>query len=124
MKEYQWGKIHQHVFKAIPWSDVPLLGNIWTRYAPAGGNSRTVNVAILTHQTNSYNSIAGPVFRFITDLNRTEFSLDAGESDRVYSTFYDNFLGKDRYVEYKKENPLKKRVPGWHISANTLRPTQ
>lgn len=93
--KFEWGKIHQHVFKAVPWSDIPGLKNIWGREIPAGGNSRTVNVAILTHQTKSYNSIGGPVIRFITDLDETYYSIDTGESDRVTSKFYDNFLGKD-----------------------------
>lgn len=83
------------MFKSVPWSDIPVLKNIWGREIPAGGNSRTVNVAILTHQTKSYNSIGGPVIRFITDLDETYYSIDTGESDRVTSKFYDNFLGKD-----------------------------
>lgn len=69
MTKYEWGIIHQHTFKTVPWSEIPVLKKIWGREIPAAGNSRTVNVAILTHQTKSYNSIAGPVVRFITDLN-------------------------------------------------------
>ena len=76
--QYKWGKIHQHTYKSMPWSDIPLLKYIWARQTPAGGNSRTINVGILTHQTKSYNSIGGPVFRFITDLNETYFSYDTG----------------------------------------------
>lgn len=83
--KYEWGKIHKHTFKTVPWSEIPLLNKIWGREIPAAGNSRTVNVAILTHQTKSYNSIAGPVVRFITDLNQTYFSIDSGETDRVTS---------------------------------------
>ncbi len=79
-----------------------------------------MNVAILTHQTKSYNSIAGPVFRFITDLNETYFSYDTGQSDRVTSKFYDNFLGKDMYVKYKKQNPLKNDKVNWKVLIDRL----
>ena len=107
VSEYQWEKIHKNTFKSVPWSDVPVLKNIWARESPGSGNSRTLNVGILTHQTKSYNSIAGPIFRFITDMNRTLFSFDTGESDRPYSSYYDNFLGLDKYVEYERVNPIK-----------------
>lgn len=107
IEEYQWGKIHQHVFKSVPFSEVPLLKNLWERRVPTPGNSRTLNVGILTHQTKSYKSIAGPVFRFITDLNRTIFSFDLGETDNIFSENYDNFLGKDKYIEYSQRNPFK-----------------
>ena len=76
-----------------------------------------MNVGILTHQTKSYNSIAGPVFRFITDLNRTIFSFDLGQSDRPWSKYYDNFLGADRYFEYVAKNPLKENMTNWELSA-------
>lgn len=118
--EYQWGKIHQHTFKTVPWSDIPVLKNIWGREIPAGGNSRTLNVAILTHQTKSYNSIAGPILRFITDLNETYFWIDTGESDRVTSKFYDNFLGKDEYIKYEKINPLKGEPTNWTLLIDRL----
>jgi hypothetical protein len=50
------------------------------------------------------------VFRFITDLNRTEWSLDLGNNDNIFSDYYDNFLGTDEYVVYTAENP-KIKVP-------------
>jgi len=50
------------------------------------------------------------VFRFITDLNRTEWSLDLGNNDNIFSDYYDNFLGTDEYVVYTPENP-KIKIP-------------
>lgn len=29
--QYEWGKIHKNIFKAIPWSEIPLLKSIWGR---------------------------------------------------------------------------------------------
>lgn len=118
--QYQWGKIHKNVFKAVPWSDIPGLKWIWGRESEAGGNSRTLNVGILTHQTKSYNSVGGPVFRFITDLNETYFSFDTGESDRVGNKFYDNFLGKDLYVKYTKHNPIKGDKVNWQVVVDRI----
>lgn len=44
--------------------------------------------------------MAGPVIRFITDIDETYYSIDTGESDRITSKYYDNFLGKNMYVKY------------------------
>lgn len=77
---------------------MPGLRGIWERQTPYGGNSRTLNVGIMTHQSkgdNKYRSVAGPVFRLVTDLNTTEWSLDLGNSDNIFSEYYDNFLGTD-----------------------------
>lgn len=119
-KQFEWGKIHRHTWKSVPWSDIPVLKNIWGRQTPAGGNSRTLNVAILTHQTKSYDSIAGPIIRFITDLQETYYSIDTGESDRVASKFYDNFLGKDLYIKYSKHNPIKGENVSWRLLIDRL----
>lgn len=104
MSEYEWGKIHLATYKSIPFSDIPGLNKIWERQTPYGGNSRTLNVGIMTHQSkgeNKYRSVAGPVFRFVTDLNRTEWSLDIGNCDNIFRKCYDNFLGTDEYVPYQ-----------------------
>ena len=120
VEEWKWGIIHQHSYKSIPFTDLPVLKNIWGRRTPAGGNSRTVNVGITTYQTKSYDSLGGPVFRFISDLNRTIFTLDTGISGNLFSPHYDNFVGKDEYVEYKRHNPLKEDVEGWTLTVKHI----
>jgi len=72
---YQWGKIHKQTFKSVPFSDVPLLNHLWNRDFPAGGNSRTLNVAISAYEAKKYDSIGSAAFRFITDLNTTYYSI-------------------------------------------------
>jgi acyl-homoserine lactone acylase PvdQ len=106
-EDYKWGTIHNQYYKIVPWGELPLLNKIWQRNHPVGGNSRTLNVAIQTHQSKSYNSIASPAFRFISDINKTYYSLEVGESDRILSPFYDNFVGQNRYVEYIPRNPYE-----------------
>lgn len=118
---YLWGTIHNQYFKIVPYSDIPGLSRIWQRNFPVGGNSRTLNVAIVTHQSKSYNSIASPAFRFLTDLNTTYFSLEAGQTDRILSPFYDNFINSNRYVQYIPRNPYKESLPeGWRKSVDTM----
>lgn len=72
---YKWGDIHNQYYKIVPFGEIPGISKIWQRNFPVGGNSRTLSVAIQTHQSKTYNSIASPAFRFITDLNNTIFSL-------------------------------------------------
>lgn len=121
VEDFRWGKIHRQVFKSVPWSEVPLLKYVWERSFEVGGNSRTPNVAIHTHQTNSYNSIGGPVVRMITDIDTTLFSMDLGNTDRVLSDYYDNFMGKDLYVEYTRRNPFLEELPSnWRVSIDTM----
>ena len=80
-----------------------------------------MNVGVTTHQMKSYDSFGGPVFRFITDLNRTLFTFDTGLSANILSPYYDNFVGKNEYIEYKRHNPLKEEVEGWTLIANHIK---
>lgn len=73
--QYKWGTIHYQDYKIVPYSDLPLIGKIWNRNFPKGGNSRTLSVSILTHQSKSYKSMATPNFRMVTDIDKTLFSL-------------------------------------------------
>lgn len=58
----------------------------------------------------------------VTDIDRTYFSIEVGQSDRVTSSFYDNFVDTDRYVEYVPANPFIEPTPqGWTVSIDTLR---
>lgn len=87
-----------------------------------GGNSRTPNVAIITHQSKSYKSVGDAVGRLITDLDTTYFSFDLGNTDRLSSQFYDNFMGKDMYVQYTRENPfINGPVVNWTLSIDTMK---
>lgn len=77
----------------------------------------------MTHQSkgqNKYRSVAGPVFRFITDLNTTYWSLDLGNNDNIFSEYYDNFLGTDEYVPYTAENPKLKVPENWRMHARGI----
>lgn len=121
INDYEWGKIHFQAYKIIPFSEIPFLKEIWNRNYPAGGNSRTINVAIFVHQAKEYHSLVSPAFRFITDLNRTFYSIEVGTTDRILSPFYDYFLDKNLYLEYIPRNIFVEGLPtGWRFTVQTL----
>lgn len=62
-----------------------------------------------------------PAYRFITDLNTTYFSIEAGMSDRILSPYFDNFLNKNKYVEYIPRNPYQEGLPAnWTFTVEQL----
>lgn len=99
----------------MPFSEVPFLNKFLGRSFKAGGNSRTLNVAIFSPPAHQYESFASPAFRFITDLNRTLYSIETGQTDRAFSSpHYDTFMGTNTYHEYVPCNPFKEGLPtGW-----------
>ena len=58
------------------------------------------------------------MFRFILDLSRTTIVIfNAGIIlGNLLSPYYDNFVGKDQHIEYKRHNPLKEDVEGWTLA--------
>jgi acyl-homoserine lactone acylase PvdQ len=90
--QWKWGTIHTKTFTYVPWTELPLIGRLFNRGIPADGNSRTLNVGVHSYQKKTFETFATATFRFITDFNRTVYSIDLGVSDRVTSPYYDNFL--------------------------------
>jgi hypothetical protein len=86
------------------------LKHLYERASKGKGNGRTLNVGMLTHQTKSFNTIAGAVFRMISDIDKTIFTFDTGCSANIFSSFYDNFVQKEEYQEYTRRNPLKEQI--------------
>ena len=104
----------------IPWSEVPVIGRIWNRDFPRGGNSRTLSVAIFTHQSRNYFSRGSPSFRFVSDIETSWFNLEVGETDRVTSPYYDNFVNNATYMKYEVRNPALEGLPaGWSLGVST-----
>lgn len=99
----------------MPWTEIPLIEKIWGRKIPSSGNSQTLNVGIHSFQKKNFDSFGSAVFRMITDIDTTYYSVNTGTSDRVRSPFYDNFA-KDfydgKYEKYSRINPLKD-AHGW-----------
>ena len=71
-----------------------------------------MNVGIHSFQKKNFDSFGSAVFRLVTDLDTTYYSVNTGVSDRVRSVFYDNFAEdfyEGRYEEYRRINPLRDR---------------
>lgn len=68
-----------------------MIGKYWNRHIPASGNSQTLNVGIHSFQKKSFDSFGSAIFRLVTDIDTTYYSVNTGTSDRVRSPFYDNF---------------------------------
>lgn len=98
IEEYHWSRIHEQHYNIIPYSEIPFVNKFMGRSYPAGGNSRTLNVAIFVHPYKDYHSGASPAYRLITDMNTTYFSLETGQTDRFLGPYYDHFMGKNKYV--------------------------
>lgn len=78
-------------------------------------------MAIHVHQAEKYDSIVSPAYRFITDLNQTFFSIEVGNTDRIFSPFFDNFLDKNTYIEYIPRNPYQEGLPAnWTFTVDKL----
>ena len=107
IEDYQWGKIHQVKYTIIPFSEVPLLNKILGRQYPSGGNSRTANVAIFAYPAKKYTAFATPAIKFMTDMDKTYYSIETGQSDRHSSPFFDQFMDKIVYHEYIPRNIYK-----------------
>jgi acyl-homoserine lactone acylase PvdQ len=121
IEQYQWGTIHNQKYAIIPFTEIPLINKVWNRNFPVGGNSRTLNVAIFVYPAQKFTSFASPAFRFITDMNTTYYSLETGQSDRVLSPFYDKFVDKNIYLEYRPCNPYQEGLPAtWHWTTQRL----
>jgi acyl-homoserine lactone acylase PvdQ len=89
--EWKWGTIHKTYFTFVPWTEIPLLGRYWNRFIPASGNTQTLNVGIHSFQKKNFESFGSAIFRLVTDIDTTYYSVNTGTSDRVRSPFYDNF---------------------------------
>lgn len=108
--QWKWGSIHKKTFTYVPWTEIPGVGSLFNRKIPAHGNSRTLNVGIHSYQKKSFETFATAIFRLVTDMNRTFYSVDLGVSDRVTSPFYDNFLddfNNGKYIEYIMYHPFR-----------------
>ena len=78
-------------------------------------------MAIFVHQASEFNSFASPAYRFITDMETTYYSLETGQSDRFLSPFYDNFMDKNIYLEYRPYNIYEEGLPeNWRFTIQKL----
>jgi penicillin amidase len=89
----QWGSIHAATFQNPIFAGTSL-NCIFERSVPFGGDTWTVNVGPWDPTTN-YDMFYGASYRQVIDLsnmNNSLFIMPMGQSENIFSSFYDNWL--------------------------------
>lgn len=103
--KWSWGKAHIAISEHRPFSKVPILDKIFNLSAPFPGDSFTVNVGRLEllQADSPYNTKQGPSLRTIydlSDLEKSVFVYQSGQSGWVQSSLYRNMLPLWAHNEY------------------------
>lgn len=91
-KKWRWGDAHILRQKHTPFSQVPILKDIFDIYAPNTGATYTINVSGNSWDAKSlHKSSMGPSYRGLFDLSDLEKSLylmPTGQSGNIFSSHY------------------------------------
>ena len=103
--KWSWGKAHIAISEHRPFSKVPILDKIFNLSAPFPGDSFTVNVGRLEllQADSPYNTKQAPSLRTIydlSDLEKSVFVYQSGQSGWVQSSLYRNMLPLWAHNEY------------------------
>ncbi len=97
---WRWGYVHHARFNEPIFGEVKLMGWIWNREIPNGGDGYTVNVGSFDE---NFNQIVGVTYRQIIDLgnlNNSYYILPLGESGNVFTGHYSDLLKLWRNGEF------------------------
>jgi len=102
-----WGQLKQNHYRHYPFDGIPYLKNIFSRTIPTSGNRNTVKIArgVFSNKNGILNlfysnhSASGKFVCDLADINRPYVISDTGNSGKVNSKFYDNFLNKSEEAE-------------------------
>ncbi len=103
--QWKWGDEHVAVSEHRPMGKFPLLNKLFNVTIPTGGGPHTVNVANYKKPRMGYEfpSIHAASLRHIfdlSDLNKSLFIYQAGQSGHPLSKYYDNFAKDWAAVRY------------------------
>jgi len=108
MTRWRWDAVHRAVFAHSSLDSVAVLGGMFRRTAPHGGDWSTVNVGpVFAPKPFEQHSLAG--YRQIVDLspaNDSRFLEAVGQSGNVFSPHFDDALadwGAGRYRKMRLE---------------------
>ncbi|HEX4113972.1 MAG TPA: penicillin acylase family protein, partial [Stellaceae bacterium] len=108
-----WGRAHFAVFANQFWSNVPLLGNLLTRFhIPTDGGSDTINRGEMDYADSAapFEESAGPGLREIVDLAAPEtarFAVAPGQSGDPLSPHYGDLALRWRDFAWLTFGPAK-----------------
>jgi penicillin G amidase len=111
---WRWGDVHYARHAHTPFSDFPVLSDVFTITTPIPGDGATVNVAHYSYRTPGYSVFHGASYRALYDLadpDASRFMITTGQSGNVLSRHYDDLAplwGRGEYLE----------IPtGWTVDA-------
>lgn len=124
--KWRWGDAHILRQKHTPFSQVPVLKNIFDIYAPHTGATYTINVSGNSWNKNTpHASSMGPSYRGLFDLSDLEKSLylmPTGQSGNILSSHY-----ADQFPRWQKGDyftiPTKFNPASDDMDTLTLSPT-
>lgn len=103
---WRWGDIHILRQKHTPFSQVPILKDIFDIYAPHTGATYTINVSGNSWSEESlHKSSMGPSYRGLFDMSNLENSLylmPTGQSGNIFSRHY-----ADQFPKWQKGDYFK-----------------
>jgi penicillin G amidase len=104
MTRWRWDAVHKAVFAHSSFDTVAVLGGLFRRTAPHGGDWSTVNVGpVFAPKPFEQHSLPG--YRQIVDLspaNDSRFLEAVGQSGNVFSPHFDDALGAWSAGQYRK----------------------
>jgi penicillin amidase len=109
---WRWDALHTVMFPHQPFETVPVLGSIFNRSVPNGGDSSTVNLGHVAYDPLfAQYSVAG--YRQIIDLSAPDagvFIQATGQSGHVLSAEYADYIEDWQAVRYRPMRFSRARV--------------
>ena len=128
-EEWTWGPIHEALSEHQPFTNVPVLRDIFDLRTPVGGDSFTINVAhaVMRREKDPFTTHNGASLRAIYDLDDLDRSLyihSTGQSGNVLSEYYDGFVDRWRRVDYIPMSMRPEDIEPGAIGTLRLRPAR
>jgi penicillin amidase len=102
LRAWRWDKAHRVIFPHDPFENVGALRPLFSRSAPNGGDTFTVNVGPI-RRSELYKQYNVPSYRQIVDmadLDASRFMHTTGQSGQALSGEYANLIERWQRVEY------------------------
>ena len=107
---WQWGDVHYARHAHAPFSDMPVLSELFTIETPIPGDGSTVNVAHSRWgDPDDYSVFHGASYRALYDMadpDASRFMITTGQSGNVMSRHYDDLAplwGRGDYIEIRTD---------------------
>jgi len=125
--DWIWGPIHAAVSDHNPFTNIPVLRDIFDIRVPVGGDSFTVNVAHgrMRHPGAPFETHSGASLRAIYDLHDLDRSIymhSTGQSGNPMSPHYSDMSERWRRVDYIPMSMRQEDIEPGAIGTLVLRP--